>query len=221
MTIPAYGMMARPRSSKPTAVALAALLAAACDNTPPPVGMARGAELYETCTPCHGENAAGDPAIEAPAIAGLPQWYIESQLQSFQNGWRGKHAEDLPALRMRPMAVTLNREGDIPSVAEYVAAMPPVYPASTLHGNAGAGAAQYEAVCVACHGPDGLGQQALFSPPIVQLPDWYLVQELRNFRSGARGAHPDDIWGGTMRANTVVMTDQAMEDVIAYVQTLR
>jgi cytochrome c553 len=119
------------------------------------------------------------------------------------------------------MAVTLNREGDIESVAQYVASLEAVYPASTLRGNAGAGAAQYEAVCVACHGSTGLGDEILRAPPIVQLPDWYLVQELHDYRIGARGVNPADTWGMTMRANTLAMTDQAMADVIAYVQTLR
>jgi len=183
--------------------------------------MERGAELFETCQPCHGTNGAGNPDIAAPAIAGLPRWYLEAQLTSFQQGWRGKHHLDLAGLRMRPMAVSLNREGDIPSVAEYVAALPAPYPESTLHGNAGAGAAQYEQVCVACHGPDGRGNELLRAPPIVQLHDWYLVQELRDFRVGARGAHPADTWGLTMRGQVVLMNDQAMEDVIAYVQTLR
>lgn len=121
---------------------------------------------------------------------------------------------------MRPMAVTLNRDGDIESVAEYVASLPSPYPASTLHGNAGAGAASY-AVCVACHGENGLGIQDLHSPPIVQLNDWYLLNQLRNFKSGARGAREGDTWGLTMRVNTLVLDDQAMQDVIAYVQTLR
>jgi cytochrome c553 len=183
--------------------------------------MARGEELFETCQPCHGAEAAGDPDIQAPAIAGLPQWYIETQLRNFQSGWRGKHHSDLAGLRMRPMAVSLSREGDIESVAQYVSALEPHYPESTLQGNAGAGAVQYEQVCVQCHGPQGLGNDTLQAPPIVQLPDWYLVQELENFRVGARGTDPADTWGITMRANTLAMTDQAMADVIAYVQTLR
>ena len=56
---------------------LLAVAMAACEAAPPPVGMARGAELYETCQPCHGAEAAGNPDIAAPAIAGLPQWYVE------------------------------------------------------------------------------------------------------------------------------------------------
>jgi cytochrome c553 len=55
----------------------------------------------------------------------------------------------------------------------------------------------------------------------VQLNDWYLVQELQNFREGARGADPADIWGQQMRINALALDDQAMADVIAYVQTLR
>ena len=194
--------------------------AAACDATPPPVGMERGAELYETCVPCHGPNGAGKPEVEAPSIAGLPQWYVQEQLSGFQNGYRGDHAADLPGLRMRPMALSLTREGDIESVAQYVAQLTPVYPASTLHGNTGAGAASYQ-VCVACHGENGLGNPDLHAPPIVQLNDWYLVTQLRNFRSGVRGAKAGDVWGATMRANALALSDQAMADVVAYVQTLR
>ncbi len=72
-----------------------------------------------------------------------------------------------------------------------------------------------------CHGADGLGDELLRAPPIVQLNDWYLVQELQNFKIGARGANPADVWGATMRANSVLLSDQAMVDLIAYVQTLR
>jgi cytochrome c553 len=212
-------MTSRHRTPRLARLPLLALLAAGC-ATPPP-GIERGAELFETCQPCHGSNGAGNPDIQAPAIAGLPQWYIEAQLTGFQQGWRGKHADDLPGLRMRPMAITLNRDGDIPSVAQYVAALPAPFPASSLHGNAGAGAAQYEQVCVTCHGPDGRGNELLRAPPIVQLHDWYLVQELQNFRVGARGANPADTWGLTMRGQAVLLSDQAMQDVIAYVQTLR
>lgn len=213
-------MMARLRTVRLSIVPLLALVAAACDATPPPVGMARGTELFETCTPCHGPEAAGDPDIAAPAIAGLPQWYVEDQLLGFQAGYRGKHADDIPGLRMRPMAVTLNREGDIESVAQYVASLSPTFPESTLHGNAGAGASSYT-LCATCHGPDGLGNPDLHAPPIVQLDDWYLLAQLQNFKNGARGTNSSDVWGLTMRLNSLVLSDQGMADVVAYVQSLR
>lgn len=183
--------------------------------------MERGAELYETCVPCHGANATGNVDVEAPSIAGLPQWYIEQQLRGFQEAYRGGHFEDIAGMRMRPMAISLSREGDIESVAQYVAAMEPVYAESTLDGNAGAGATTYTQVCVACHGPEGRGMEQLYAPPIVQLNDWYLLTQLQNFKVGARGADPADTWGGTMRVNSLALTEQSMRDVIAYVQTLR
>ena len=190
---------------------------AACGR--PATGLALGEELFETCTPCHGANGGGNPEIAAPGIAGLPQWYVETQLQGFQAGFRGKHADDLPGLRMRPMAISL-REDDIPSIAEYVASLTPAFAPSTLHGNAGAGAEIYTP-CVACHGTDGLGNEVLHAPPLVQMDDWYLLQELQNFKHGARGAVTGDTWGITMRVNTLALSDEAMEDVVAYVQTLR
>jgi len=213
-------MMGRLRTFRFSTLALVAGALAACDTTPPPVGMARGAELYQTCAPCHLANGFGNVDIAAPTIAGLPQWYVESQLRAFQAGWRGRHHTDLPGLRMRPMAVTLNRDGDIESVAEYVASLPAVQPESTLDGNAGRGAELF-AVCAACHGVDARGQEALQSPPLTELHDWYMLNQLRNFRTGARGAHPEDIWGATMRVNSLALSEQAMKDVIAYVQTLR
>lgn len=192
----------------------------ACELYPAP-GVARGEELFENCAPCHGAAGTGNAEIEAPAIAGLPQWYIEEQLTSFQQGWRGRHADDLAALRMRPMAETLNRDGDIASVAGWVAALPPVQPASTLDGNAGAGAERYAIVCATCHGEDGLGDEVLHAPPLLNIDDWYLYDELDNYRTGARGAHPDDVWGATMRAQSIALDDQIMRDLVAYIQTLR
>lgn len=212
--------MGRLRIFRFSTLALLAGGLAACDATPPPVGMARGEALYKTCVPCHGETGVGNVDIAAPSIAGLPQWYIEDQLQGFQQGFRGRHHEDLPGLRMRPMAISLTRDGDIESVAEYVASLPAVYPESTLDGNAGAGAQNYE-VCVACHGAAGLGDELLRSPPLIGLHDWYMLNQLRNFRGGARGAHPQDTWGATMRVNALALSEQAMKDVIAYVYTLR
>jgi cytochrome c553 len=213
-------MMARLSTFRFSMLALLAGGLVACDATPPPVGMERGEALYKTCTPCHGDAGIGNVDIAAPTIAGLPQWYLEAQLESFQEAWRGNHYQDIPGLRMRPMALSLTREGDIESVAQYVAALPGIYPESTLDGNAGAGAEAYQP-CVACHGEAALGNEMLQSPPLVQLHDWYMLNQLRNFQSGARGAHPEDTWGQTMRVNVLAMSEQGMKDVIAYVQTLR
>jgi len=202
-------------------VVLAVLLLSACGGTPTP-GLARGAQLYDTCVPCHGEQGQGSHDLSAPAIAGLPQWYVEAQLTKFKGGQRGAHPNDVEGARMRPMARTLTRPTDVTSVAQYVAGLAEVHPVHTLPaGDPQAGASRYNTVCIVCHGPDGRGMEPLKSPSLVAQADWYMLSQLKKFKSGMRGAHPEDISGSQMRAMAMTLEDEkVMMDVIAYIQTL-
>src|SRR5262245_61305104 len=49
---------------------------------------ARGKELFKLCQQCHGEHGGGNPETLAPAIAGLPEWFVEAQILKFQAGGR-------------------------------------------------------------------------------------------------------------------------------------
>jgi cytochrome c oxidase subunit 2 len=54
------------------------------------------------------------------------------------------------------------------------------------------------------------------------MSDWYLTTQLRNFRDGARGAHPQDLYGLQMALVAPMLADdQAVNDVVAYINTLR
>ena len=193
---------------------------AAC-NTPPTPGLARGEALYDTCAPCHGPQGAGNQALAAPNIAGLPQWYLVQQLQSFQAGHRGGTPFDTTGIRMKSMSWALDLDGDLESVAEFVASMPHVVQEPVLEGgDAQAGQASF-VVCTACHGPDGKGNEAVHAPPLVGQADWYLLSQLHKFKAGWRGADPADIWGATMRPNAMMLDDQSMLNVVAYIQTLQ
>jgi cytochrome c oxidase subunit 2 len=87
-------------------------------------------------------------------------------------------------------------------------------------GDPVAGQAAY-AVCTACHGASGEGNPALNSPKIAGQGAWYLRRQIGYFKSGARGAHPDDVYGQQMAPMVATLAnDQAVEDVIAYIQTL-
>jgi cytochrome c oxidase subunit 2 len=93
-------------------------------------------------------------------------------------------------------------------------------PDRELAGDAKAGEALY-APCLACHGPDGKGQELLKAPPIVQLDDWYIASTLRKFRSGVRGANPRDITGMQMAPMAKTLkTDDDIVNVVAYIGTL-
>jgi len=99
---------------------------------------------------------------------------------------------------------------DQPTYAEILAREP---------GNAVAGAAQY-AVCAACHGQQGEGLQALNAPKIAGQGAWYMRTQLNNYKSGARGAHPQDTFGQQMAPMAATLVnDAAINNVIAHVQT--
>jgi cytochrome c553 len=200
---------------------LAGLYAIGCGAEAKP-GLARGRELFETCVPCHKMDGSGDASIGAPAIAGMTQWYVAEQLHKFKKGIRGAHPDDVEGLRMRPMARSLNRDGDVESVAEYVAGMPPTRPVFTLTGgDVAAGQASYAGVCVVCHGADGKGTEAMRAPSLVGKADWYMLAQLKKFKGKMRGYHRDDIFGTQMQAMSMTLQDeQAMRNVIAYIKTL-
>ena len=46
------------------------------------------------CSTCHGMQLMGNPIIQAPRLSGMETWYIEKQLKSFKEGWRGGHEGD-------------------------------------------------------------------------------------------------------------------------------
>lgn len=203
------------------ATVLAAALLAGCDTTPK-TGLARGADLYTTCVPCHGKDGSGNLELRAPQIAGLPQWYVAAELTKFKGDIRGAHPDDAEGHRMRPMARTLYQPGDLDAVAAYVATLPSRWMAPTYTvGDTAAGRQTFSNVCITCHQADGKGNKDLGAPPIAQQSDWYLMAQLNKFHSGMRGANPADTFGQQMRAMSLTLADStAMHDVVAYVKSL-
>lgn len=180
-----------------------------------------GSELFEACVACHGAQGAGNLTLGAPAIAGLPAWYVEAQLTKFRTGVRGAHPDDLEGLRMRPMARQLRGPEEVSAVARHVATLAATpAPATLTGGDAAAGATAY-AVCAACHGPAGKGQESLRAPPLAGQSDWYLLAQLKKFKAGVRGTSPQDTSGATMRPMAMTLADeQAMKNVLAHLSTM-
>jgi cytochrome c553 len=76
--------------------------------------------------------------------------------------------------------------------------------------------------CVACHGANGEGKIELAAPPIAGLPAWYVENQLKKFRAGIRGSHPDDIPGLRMRPMSLALTDESdIKTVAAHVSKLQ
>jgi cytochrome c oxidase subunit 2 len=172
------------------------------------------------CTVCHGVQMKGNPIIEAPRLSGMDTYYIERQLRSFSNGWRGTHGNDIAGMEMRPMAAILS-DKEIVAAARYVNAVGSELPPITIRGDAGRGEALY-APCAACHGPEAEGVETLGGPPLAGLNDWYLVTQLRHFKDGTRGSHAEDTYGRQMRGAAATLADDAaIQDVVSYINTLQ
>ena len=74
--------------------------------------------------------------------------------------------------------------------------------------------------CANCHGKDGYGIQ-MNAPRQAGMSDWYLLSQLKNFKAGLRGHEPHDLDGKQMRMMAqTLQDDQAMQDVVAYINTL-
>ena len=79
----------------------------------------------------------------------------------------------------------------------------------------------YYATCGACHGANGEGMEALNAPALAGQEEWYVIRQLQNFKNGIRGANPKDTFGMQMAPMAQTLpTEQAIEDVAAYISTL-
>lgn len=177
-------------------------------------------EAFIYCTVCHGTQLMGNPILKAPRLSGMETWYIEKQLLDFKEGLRGTHDDDLSGIEMQPMAAALSGD-QIRKAATFVAATRSPAPESTVNGDVSHGRSLYSG-CAACHGRSGEGNETLGTPGLTVPDDWYLVTQLRNYTSGARGNLAGDTYGMQMRAATrSLKEDQDIIDVVSYINTLR
>lgn len=183
---------------------------------------ARGRALFDLCAQCHGSAAQGMELFLAPAIAGLDDWYVVSQLNVFRSGARGMNWQDVGGMRMHPMSLWLRDDGDLNAVAGYVASMEKVVPPVVVEGGDVAQGKALYATCSACHGKAGEGNEGMNSPPLSHMSDWYLVSTLEKFKAGIRGANPENPNAVMMRGMSNMLTDdQAIKDVVSYISTFR
>ncbi len=175
-----------------------------------------GKALYNTCVACHGANGAGNQALNAPGLAGQSESYLNRQLWDFKRGVRGKEPGDTAGALMSPMAETLADGTAVADVTAYIASMPRVKPAATIEGNADNGHKQFTSKCGACHGGQGWGNEALFTPRLTVIGDWYLMRQVLNFQASMRGAHEDSKYGKQMAMMAKTVSEEELRDIAAF-----
>lgn len=182
---------------------------------------ALGQVNYALCGACHGTQGAGMQPLNAPRIAGLNARYVERQLNYFRDGVRGAHELDTAGSMMRPIMAALPDDTAVRNVSAYIETLRAEPSPITVSGDIEQGADLY-ANCAVCHGADGEGIWAMNAPALAGQSDWYLVTQLKNFREEIRGAHRMDLYGDQMMMLAdVLSTDEDINDVVAYLNTLR
>ena len=167
------------------------------------------------CTACHGVDGNSTINPEWPNLAGQHPNYVVAQLQAFKSGGRKNP-------NMNAMAATLSDQ-DMAEIAGFFAGQAPKVAAADAVETA-AGAAFYRGgnknsgipACMACHGPNGVGNLGAGYPALRGQRAKYMVLQLQAYRSGTRTTDPKEI----MRTIAARMTDSEIENVARFVEAL-
>ncbi len=181
----------------------------------------KGKQVFATCVACHGAQAEGLQAMNAPRLTGVDTWYAAGQLNNFKKGIRGAHADDKLGAQMAPMAKTLANDQQIADVLAYIKTLGHAKPTATITGDVEKGKDYYNMACSACHGTNAVGNQSLLSPKLTGIDDWYLQRQFTNFQKGIRGLHAHDKYGAQMQQIASGITDsKTVTDIIAYINSI-
>jgi cytochrome c oxidase subunit 2 len=80
----------------------------------------KGQRDYVTCAVCHGPAGRGLWSTNAPALAGMSDWYLVTQLKNFKQGIRGTHAKDGYGPQMASMTGMLTDDQAIDDVVAHI-----------------------------------------------------------------------------------------------------
>jgi cytochrome c553 len=197
----------------------AALLALGLAATAPAVAAgdaAAGQARAITCAACHGADGNSlNP--EWPSLAGQHESYIIKQLQAFKSGARQN-------VLMSGQAMALSDQ-DMADLAAYFASQKPARktadPALVKTGEQiyrGGHKETGAPACLACHGPDGLGNITAAWPRVSGQHATYTAAQLAAYRSGQRSTDGDT---QIMRNVAARLTDDEIKAVASYIQGLQ
>jgi cytochrome c553 len=172
------------------------------------VAVGRGATLALQCSMCHGARGTASAGTNAPHLAGQPPSSTYKQLRDFKSGHR-------PSAVMQPLATNLSDQ-DMHDLAAFYSQQQ----RETLVGHAGVRVAvprlasngspmRNVGACATCHSP---GVARVATPILDGLPQAYLVDQLRAFKSGRRA---NDI-NEQMRNATHGLTDEEIDVLAKY-----
>jgi len=75
--------------------------------------------------------------------------------------------------------------------------------------------------CSSCHGEHAEGRKSLAAPSIAGLPAWYILNQLKKYKDGVRGKHPEDAAGMRMRPMATTVQDEYLQELANYISGLK
>ena len=172
----------------------------------------RGETLVAECMLCHSNKEAQ----RGPILHGMEMWYLMDQLEKFRSGVRGKLASNRSEYLMGVGARKIKDDFELAYVANWFSEQDPLPAIRTVQGSLEEGKEYFNQRCVSCHGGNGEGNRLLNAPSLQRLEGWYFLEQMRKFRSGERGYHPQDIGGQAMAAASQEISDRNLRNVVAY-----
>lgn len=163
----------------------------------------------ENCTICH-ENKEMQ---RGPNLFGLNADYLENQMLAFKKGIRGGNSKNKSEALMGSAKNNLPLEKQRKALAIWVSNQKAPEKIYNLKGDPEAGKALAQA-CLSCHKQKG----PFPMPDLLDLEPWYLLDQLRKFKSGLRGTHPTDQAGQLMRASVMGLSDKELKKIVLYLQ---
>ena len=167
------------------------------------------------CAACHGVDGNSiNP--EWPSLAGQHSNYLAVQIAAFKDNRRENPL-------MSAQAASLSEEDAQDLAAFYsgqVLASKEADSSAVNRGQKlyrGGDPDRGITACIACHGPNGLGNPMSDYPVIAGQHSAYLASQLRLFASGARRSDPNQM----MRSIARNMTEEDIKAVSSYIQGLR
>lgn len=79
----------------------------------------KGAQLYTSCIPCHGDRGQGNEVLKSPPLNIQEDWYVIDQLRKFASGKRGYHIKDIEGIQMA-YTLTNFEENDFKDLVAYI-----------------------------------------------------------------------------------------------------
>jgi cytochrome c553 len=167
------------------------------------------------CAACHGADGNSlNP--EWPSLAGQNADYIVRQLKAYKSG-------DRKNVLMSSQAAPLSDQ-DMLDLGAYFAAKP-LQPKTADPKLVPSGERLYRGgnketgvgACIACHGPEGGGNDPAAYPSIAGQHAAYLAAQLKAYRAGQRSSDINQM----MRNNSARLTDAEIDAVSSYIQGLR